>query len=85
VHPTGLGSAKIVANVNMDMYLPLWPLKSLTALGADQSSLGAVVETAVKAAGLTLMPDPEPNRNLFIRSDQYNFIRKGVPALALKF
>ena len=29
--------------------------------------------------------DPEPQRNLFIRSDQYNFIRSGVPSLAFKF
>jgi peptidase M28-like protein len=28
--------------------------------------------------------DPEPLRNLFIRSDQYNFIRQGVPSLAMK-
>ena len=28
--------------------------------------------------------DPEPLRNRFIRSDQYSFIRQGVPALALK-
>jgi Zn-dependent M28 family amino/carboxypeptidase len=29
--------------------------------------------------------DKEPDRNLFIRSDQYSFIRQGVPALAFKF
>jgi Zn-dependent M28 family amino/carboxypeptidase len=28
--------------------------------------------------------DPEPQRNRFIRSDQYNFIRHGIPAVALK-
>jgi len=28
--------------------------------------------------------DPEPQRNRFIRSDQYSFIREGVPALAFK-
>jgi hypothetical protein len=31
-----------------------------------------------------VQPDPEPQRNSFIRSDQYNFIRHGVPALAMK-
>jgi Zn-dependent M28 family amino/carboxypeptidase len=29
-------------------------------------------------------PDPEPKRNVFIRSDQYSFIRRGVPSIALK-
>jgi Zn-dependent M28 family amino/carboxypeptidase len=30
-----------------------------------------------------VQPDPEPQRNIFIRSDQYNFIRHGIPALAM--
>jgi Zn-dependent M28 family amino/carboxypeptidase len=29
--------------------------------------------------------DREPDQNRFIRSDQYSFIRRGVPALAFKF
>jgi Zn-dependent M28 family amino/carboxypeptidase len=29
--------------------------------------------------------DKQPDHNRFIRSDQYSFIRKGVPALAFKF
>ena len=33
----------------------------------------------VEAAGR-----PEPKRNVFIRSDQYSFIRRGIPSLALK-
>ena len=32
-----------------------------------------------------MQPDPQPLRNSFIRSDQYNFIRHGVPALAMGF
>ena len=31
-----------------------------------------------------MQADLEPERNIFIRSDQYNFIRRGVPALAFK-
>jgi len=38
-----------------------------------------------KAAGVEVQADKEPNRNLFIRSDQFSFIRRGVPALAFKF
>ena len=34
--------------------------------------------------GIGVQPDPQPQRNRFIRSDQYSFIRQGVPALALK-
>jgi anthranilate phosphoribosyltransferase len=28
--------------------------------------------------------DPEPQRNRFVRSDQYSFIKAGIPALAMK-
>ncbi len=37
-----------------------------------------------ESLGIAPQADPEPKRNLFIRSDQYSFILKGVPALALK-
>jgi Zn-dependent M28 family amino/carboxypeptidase len=41
--------------------------------------------TAVAAhLGCRVQADPEPLRNLFIRSDQYNFIKQGVPSLAMK-
>jgi hypothetical protein len=33
--------------------------------------------------GVRAVPDPEPLRNLFIRSDQYNFIRRGIPAVVM--
>jgi Zn-dependent M28 family amino/carboxypeptidase len=74
----------IVANVNMDMFLPLFPLKSLIVLGLDESDLGDDVRAVAQEMGLGVKPDPQPQRNRFIRSDQYNFIRQGIPALALK-
>ena len=82
--PTVPASA-IAANVNMDMFLPIYPLTRMVAYGADQSSLGTQAEAAARSAGVTLAPDPAPDRNLFVRSDQYSFIRTGVPALSLKF
>jgi Zn-dependent M28 family amino/carboxypeptidase len=75
----------IVADINMDMYLPLFPLKSLQVMGLDESTLGADIRAVAAKAGVAVQPDPEPQRNLFIRSDQYNFIRNGVPALTFKF
>lgn len=75
----------VVANINMDMYLPLWPFTTVTALGAEDSSLGPVSASVAKSLGVNQIPDQEPNRNLFVRSDQYSYVRAGVPALALKF
>lgn len=75
----------MVANINMDMYLPLWPFTHVTALGAEESTLGAVSAEAAAKLGVMQVPDEQPDRNLFVRSDQYSFVRTGIPALALKF
>lgn len=73
----------IVANVNMDMPLFLFPISDLVAFGAEHSSLRTVVDAAATAEGFALIPDPMPEEHLFRRSDQYSFVRKGVPAIYL--
>jgi Zn-dependent M28 family amino/carboxypeptidase len=73
----------IVADVNVDMFLPIVPLKLLTVLGLEDSDLGKRARQVAESQGVRVQPDPEPLRNLFVRSDQYNFIRHGVPSLAM--
>jgi Zn-dependent M28 family amino/carboxypeptidase len=82
-HPT-VPAKNIVANINMDMFLPLFPMKSVMVFGLDESGLGAAVRQVATGMGLAVQGDPEPLRNRFIRSDQYSFVRRGVPAVALK-
>jgi hypothetical protein len=82
-HPP-VAPKSIVANVNTDMFLPLFPLKTLMVLGLDESDLGGDIRAVAEDLKLGVQADPEPNRNRFIRSDQYSFIRGGVPALAMK-
>jgi hypothetical protein len=82
-HPT-VPANSMVANINIDMFLPIVPLKVLTVYGLQESDLGELVTEVAKARGVRVQPDPEPVRNSFIRSDQYNFIRHGIPALAMK-
>ena len=81
-YPT-VPSAAMVANVNLDMPLFLYPLADLVAFGAEHSSLEDPVRAAAEAEGFALTPDPLPEETLFIRSDQYSFVRKGVPAVFL--
>jgi hypothetical protein len=82
-YPT-VPSDAIVANVNLDMPLFLYPVADIIAFGSEHSSLEATVEEAISAEGFTLTPDPMPEENLFRRSDQYSFVRRGVPAAYLK-
>jgi len=75
----------IVADINMDMFLPLFPLRYLEVQGLAESTLGNDIREICEKAGIAVQADKEPDRNLFIRSDQYSFIKQGVPALAFKF
>jgi len=82
-HPTVKGS--IVADLNMDMYLPLFPLKYLEVQGLGESSLGDDITEVARESGVAVQADKQPDHVRFIRSDQYSFIKKGVPSLAFKF
>ncbi len=70
-----------VANLNLDMVLVTAPTRRYTILGTEHSTLRAPVESAAQQLGLELVPDPRPDRVTFVRSDQYSFIRQGVPAI----
>jgi Zn-dependent M28 family amino/carboxypeptidase len=83
-HPT-VARSSIAADLNADMFLPLYPLKILNVYGLEESSLGDDVRAIAAGMGIRVQPDPEPRRNIFIRSDQYSFILQGVPSLMLAF
>ncbi len=72
---------KPVANINLDMVLVTRPTRRFTVHGIEHSSLRDPVESAASRLGLELVPDPRPERVTFVRSDQYSFIRHGVPAI----
>lgn len=74
----------VVANINMDMFLPLYPLRQLMVLGLEDSDLGEEARAVAQAVGIGVQSDPQPLRNRFTRSDQYSFIREGIPSLAMK-
>ncbi len=78
--PTVPASA-LVANVNIDMPVLLFPIAEVVAFGAENSTLEQKAQAAAAAAGLKLAPDPMPAETVFVRSDQYSFVRKGVPAV----
>ena len=83
-HPT-VAADNLIADLNLDMFLPLYPLKVIEVQGLTESSLGETVRAAAKELGVDVQSDREPEQNRFIRSDQYSFIRRGIPSLAFKF
>lgn len=81
-HPT-VPISQIVTNVNMDGISLFYDFRDIVALGADHSSLDHQVRDVARHMGLEVSPDPMPEENFFIRSDQYSFVKQGVPALAI--
>ncbi len=81
-YPT-VPSESMVANVNLDMPLFLYPLADIIAFGAEHSSLESTIRDAIVEEGFELTLDPMPEENLFIRSDQYSFVKRGIPATFL--
>ncbi|MBM3784681.1 MAG: M20/M25/M40 family metallo-hydrolase [Acidobacteria bacterium] len=75
----------VVAACNMDMFMPLHELKALTFLGGEESTLGDWAAETAGEFGLQVIPDPAPEQRRFTRSDQYSFVRQGIPALNFKF
>jgi Zn-dependent M28 family amino/carboxypeptidase len=83
-HPT-VPTKSLVADLNEDAYLPIMALKLITVYGLAESDLGDRVAEAAAKYGVKVEPDPQPLYNGFIRSDQYSFVRRGVPGLAMNF
>jgi Zn-dependent M28 family amino/carboxypeptidase len=79
LHPRG----RTIADINIDMPMPLAPTRDAVAIGAEHSSLQAVVHQVVQQMQLPLSAAPFPEESVFTRSDQYAFVRAGIPALAL--
>lgn len=72
----------IVANVNMDGAPgEYYAMKDIVPLGSEHSTLGEDVAAASNTLGYAVAPDPMPEENNFIRSDQYSFVLQGVPAV----
>ena len=50
-------------------------------LFVPESTGGDDLRAEARQMGTAVQPDPEPKRNAFIRSDQYNFILLGIPSV----
>ena len=76
---------KVAANLNLDgigteVYAPV---KTFVGFGAEHSTLGAMLTDVSTTFGIKVIPDPMLEEKIFLRSDHYSFVEKGVPALML--
>ncbi|MCT8003902.1 M28 family peptidase [Sphingomonas sanguinis] len=81
-HPT-VPLKSIVADVNLDMPILTYKFEDMVVFGADRSTLGPIVRKAVGAMGLPVSPDPMPEEGIFVRSDHFRFVQKGIPSVFL--
>ena len=73
--------SQIVANVNMDGVNLLFDFRNIVDIGGNHSSLGEVFRKAGAKMDVDVVSDPAPEQQFFVRSDQYSFVRRGIPAL----
>lgn len=83
-HPTP-GAPRPVAVLNLDQLRPLYPLKILTTIGLDDSTLGADARAIAEPMGIRVRADLEPERGLIRRTDHWPFWQKGVPGISFLF
>ncbi len=74
---------QIVANVNLDMPILTYDAQNLVAFGVEHSTMDTAIQKGVESQGFNLIPDPLPSANIFARSDQFSFVKEGVPAVFL--
>lgn len=84
VHNPTVPRSSLVANFSLDMPFLFHPLNDIVPYGAEHSTMSRSVTTAAEHLGLALGPDPIPEQVLFIRSDHFSFVRRGIPALFIK-
>lgn len=70
-----------VANINIDGLPAYGEMKDLTITGYGQSELDNYAEAEAKKQGRYVIPDPDPGKGYFFRSDHFNFAKVGIPAL----
>jgi len=72
---------KTLANINMDVMNQWGRTRDIVIVGYGNSTLDDLLESEARAQGRVIVPDPEPEKGFFYRSDHFEFAKQGVPAL----
>jgi Zn-dependent M28 family amino/carboxypeptidase len=83
-HPT-VPLDRIAADINLDQLRPIFPLELLTVHALGDTTLGDDAGAVAASLGIAVQRDPEPERNLLQRSDNWPFMQAGIPATGFVF
>ena len=73
---------KTVANINIDgANVYGRDNNEIQVIGSGYTTLEDILQRIVAQQGRTIIPDREPEKGYYFRSDQFSFAKKGVPAL----
>lgn len=75
---------KTVACINTDVILFLGKFNDVTITGYGQSELDNWLADEAEKQGRYITPDPNPENGMFFRSDQFPFVKEGVPSIFAK-
>lgn len=70
-----------LAAINMDGVNQWGRTKDIVVVGLGNSTLDDALTKVASARGRTVVPDPEPEKGFFYRSDHFEFAKQGVPSL----
>lgn len=73
-----------VACINTDVILFLGGFRDVTLTGYGHSDLDQLVADVAANQDRYVVADPNPENGMFFRSDQFPFVKKGVPAIFAK-
>jgi len=73
--------SNIVAGYNFDASLPVGKTRDVIVVGYGASELEDILKTELDKVGRYIVPDPQPEKGFFYRSDHISFSKKGVPML----
>ena len=71
----------IVANINVDGCNPNGRMKDFQIVGYGHSEMDDLAAVELEKQGRYVLPDQEPGKGYFFRSDHFNFAKVGIPAL----
>jgi Zn-dependent M28 family amino/carboxypeptidase len=72
---------KTLCNINMDALNPWGRTRDVVSIGLGQTTLDEVLEAEAARQGRVVIPDAEPEKGFYFRSDHFEFAKRGVPAL----